>query len=228
MGMGMGMGRVMTETSNLLRLSNWLSPAFPIGAFSYSSGLESAVADKLVTSADDLREWLSDLLAHGALRNDAVFVSLGWQGADDITRLNEANTLANALAGSASRYLEITAQGDSFLQAVSEWGITFDLECPPAYPVVFGAAACRAAIGQQSVIAMFLNAVITNQIQTAIRLNITGQKEGVALLAGQEAELESISDSLLDAGADDLGSTAMIAEIAAMNHDGLHSRIFRS
>lgn len=226
--MDMGMGRVMTETSNLLRLSNWLSPAFPIGAFSYSSGLESAVADKLVTSADDLREWLSDLLAHGALRNDAVFVSLGWQGADDITRLNEANTLANALAGSASRYLEITAQGDAFLQAVSEWGITFDLECPPAYPVVFGAAACRAAIVQQSVIAMFLNAAITNQIQAAIRLNITGQKEGVALLAGQELELESISDSLLDAGADDLGSTAMIAEIAAMNHDGLHSRIFRS
>ena len=227
-GTGTGTAAVMAETKALLRLASWLSPAFPVGSFSYSSGLETAVAEGRLASAEQLHEWLSDLLRHGSLRNDGVFVSLGWQHAADTVRLGECNTLVIAMAGSAGRLLELTAQGDAFLQAVSPWGIAFDLEDSPAYPVVVGAAARTLAIGQQSVIALFLNAAITNQIQAAIRLGVLGQKEGVALVARLETGIADIAAVLENATENDLGGTAMIAEIAAMNHDDLSPRIFRS
>ena len=101
MDMGEGL-----RTQALLRLMAWMSPAFPIGGFAYSGGLERAVHDRLVVDAAGLRSWLATLLRHGALWNDAVLFCHAWRGHGSKDDLREAAELGLALSGSAERHLE--------------------------------------------------------------------------------------------------------------------------
>jgi urease accessory protein len=65
----------MTEPAALQRLLTWLSPAFPVGAFAWSAGLETAIAERRVTDAAVLRAWIEGALAHGGLRTDAILLA---------------------------------------------------------------------------------------------------------------------------------------------------------
>src|SRR5437660_1417555 len=102
-----------------LPLMIWLSPAFPVGAFAYSHGLEWAVEAGDVADARSLETWLIDLLQCGAPRADAILFAVAFRlaAAADWPALLEANELAVALATSAERRLETTAQGTAFVAA---------------------------------------------------------------------------------------------------------------
>ena len=89
-------------TAALLRLVTWLSPAFPIGAFAYSGGLEQAVRDEHVADAADLSVWLSTVIGHGSLWNEAVLFAEAYRSFDDPVALDEVMELAEALAGLSS------------------------------------------------------------------------------------------------------------------------------
>src|SRR5690349_613344 len=80
-----GITTTMTEHGEaaLLRLMTWLSPAFPVGSFSYSHGLERAVHDGLVAGAGELQDWLEQLLEAGSAWNDAVLFAESWRRAAD-------------------------------------------------------------------------------------------------------------------------------------------------
>ena len=82
--MGMGAPTAMTMgprhmTTDVLTLSQLLSPSFPVGAFAYSHGLETAIQDGAITSAVTLEAWIFDLLHYGGLRSDAVFLNMAYQ-----------------------------------------------------------------------------------------------------------------------------------------------------
>ncbi|RUY00282.1 urease accessory protein UreF, partial [Mesorhizobium sp. M2A.F.Ca.ET.040.01.1.1] len=114
----------MTEqlsTVALLRLMAWLSPAFPVGGFSYSHGLERAVHDGLIANRDDLAGWLETLVEIGSGWNDAVLFAESWRRARDDGDLNKVAALAEALAGSRERHMETMLQGAAFLKAASAW-----------------------------------------------------------------------------------------------------------
>ena len=102
------------EPRQLLLLLSFMSPTFPTGSFAYSHGLEWAIADGSVGTADELTEWISDLLARGSGWNDAVLFSQCWS--EDLGELNE---LALAMASSRERYLETTQLGRAFVIARS-------------------------------------------------------------------------------------------------------------
>src|SRR4051812_24102109 len=72
----------MTTEAALYRLMTWLSPAYPMGAFSYSHGLEYAVESGLVKDAASLIDWVGTVLKHGAGRIDAVLFAAAWRAAD--------------------------------------------------------------------------------------------------------------------------------------------------
>jgi len=215
----------MTEAAALLRLMTMLSPAFPVGSYAFSGGLEQAVADGLVDDPDSLREWLSDLLEGGALHNDAVLFAEAWRVARYGGNLNEINDLALALAGSSGRHTETTGQGGAFASAASVWTLP-DLPRETAYCVAVGAVAAANGIGLEAALGAFLNAAVTNQVQAAIRLSVTGQQGGVRVVAALESRIAAIAAT--PSTLDDLGGPAMMAEIAAMNHETLPSRIFRT
>ncbi|MBO6900862.1 MAG: urease accessory protein UreF [Rhizobiaceae bacterium] len=220
----------MPEAPALLRLLAWLSPAFPVGSFSYSHGLESAVHDGLVGDRDELEDWLSGLLTAGSLWNDAVLAAHALRAADDPVELARLAELADALAGSAERHLETTSQGRAFFEAAHTWNGA-DIEGLPddcAYAVAFGAAAGGAGIPSEEAIAGLLQAMISNLLQAAIRLSVIGQSDGVRIAAQLEAEISASAVRASAATPGDLGAGTLLSEIAAMRHETMYTRLFRS
>ena len=215
-------------TPSLLRLIAWLSPVFPTGGFAYSAGLERAVADGLVTDADSLRDWLEALLAHGSAWNDAVLFAASWRECADDAVVAGLSELCEALAGSAERHRETMDQGRAFLAAARHWFGPDELPERAPLPVAVGMACGRAAIALDNALGAWLQAWLTNQLQAAIRLSVTGQDGAARLLAALEpAVLDAVARAARSTP-DDLGGFAFMAEIASMNHETLHSRLFLS
>lgn len=214
----------------LLRLMAWMSPAFPVGGFSYSGGLEKAVEDRRIGDAAALRDWLETLLRHGSLWNDAVFLAHAWRSAGDAAILSETADLARALAGSAERYRETVLLGDAFVAAAGAWPHAV-LELLPKdvpYPIAVGAVAAGHAVPLRETIAAFLHAGASQIVSAGIRLGVAGQKDGVAILAASEAIIAEMAARAMQSTLDDLGSATIIADTAAMRHERQGTRLFRS
>ena len=223
----------MTERradASLIRLAAWLSPAFPVGSFSYSHGLERAVHDGLVRDAGDLADWIASLLTAGSGWTDAVLLADSWRRAAAGETPTEIAELAEALAGSAERHLESTAQGVAFLAATQAWpdDVTKILPANCPYCVAVGAVAGAHGAPLGQTVALFLQAFATNLVQSAIRLGVLGQTQAVELVAGLEPVLLDTAARAASSTLDDLGSATVLADIAAMNHETQHSRLFRS
>lgn len=217
-------------TQSLIRLITWMSPAFPVGAFSYSGGLEQAVADGLVVDADGLRQWLMSWAEYGSGWNDAVLLAEAYRAFDDTQRLAEVRDLAEALAGSQERHMETMLQGEAFLTAAAHWPqpVLEQLGPRAAYPVAVGAIAGAHATGLEPALAAYLHGALSNLVSVAIRCGVMGQQGGVSILAALEP---LISETAARAGAsslDDLGSATLVADIAALRHETMYSRLFRS
>src|SRR5205814_10041483 len=105
------------EVAALYRLMTWLSPSFPVGAFSYSSGIEWAVEAGDITDAASLRDWLAAMLADGSGFCDGVFLAQAHRAAssNDNGALGEIAELAAAFVPSRERQLEISTQGLDFI-----------------------------------------------------------------------------------------------------------------
>jgi urease accessory protein len=219
----------MSQTT-LLRLMTLLSPSFPVGGFAYSHGLEQASADGLVTNAEELGEWLSQLLRSGTAWNDAVLLAQAHRGADNPEALRAVADLAEALAGSQERHMESQNLGAAFITAVKAAVLAMPdaLGERAAYPVAVGAAAAAQGLAVIDAVSAFLHAFVSNQIQCAIRLGILGQNGGVALLTGLEPLLGETAARASQSTLDDLGVNSIMADIAAMRHETLYSRIFRT
>ena len=214
----------------LLRLMAWLSPAFPVGGFSYSGGLEKAVEDGRVRDAAGLGDWVETLLRHGSLWNDAVFLAHAWRSSQDAAALSETADLGRALAGSAERYRESVLLGDAFIAAAGAWPHAV-LELLPKeapYPVAIGAIAAGHGVPLRETLAAFLHAGVSQIVSAGIRLGVAGQKDGVAILAASEAVIADVAARALLSTLDDLGSATVIADTAAMRHETQGTRLFRS
>jgi urease accessory protein len=208
----------------------WLSPAFPIGAFAYSGGLERAAHDGLVRDAGELLVWLETLLTSGPWWNDAVILAEAWHAHDDPRRLAHVMELAEALAGSAERHLEITAQGEAFAAAASAWpnSVLDVLGERPPYAAAVGAVASAQAVPLDKTVAAFLHALASQAVSAAIRLGVLGQRQGVSVLAALETVVLQVCAHACGSTLDDLGSATMIADLSAIRHETQHSRLFRS
>jgi urease accessory protein len=217
-------------TQGLLRLVTWLSPAFPVGGFAYSSGLEKAVEDGLVRDQPGLAAWLTSLLHHGAIWNDAVLLAEAWRNWQQRPMLDAVSELALALAGSKERYLETVALGTAFRDAAQAWpsAVLGWLNGPVAYPVAVGAVSASHNIGCEATLAAYLHAAVSQQVSAGIRLGLMGQSQGVALLAGLENTIEQVAARAALSTLDDLGSATVAAEIASARHEMQASRLFRS
>lgn len=221
-----------TETGELplLRLMTWLSPAFPVGGFAYSGGLEAAVREGHVATAGELHDWLEALLRHGSFWNDAVLLAEAWNAGTDRRRLGAAADLARALAGSRERHVETTALGEAFLAAAAPWtpipGGVADDEAP--YPVAVGAVAAANGVPLDALLAAWLHAAAAQLVSAAIRLSVLGQREATALLAAIEPTLLDVAGRAASSTLDDLGGATIIADILSARHENLHIRLFRS
>ena len=220
-----------------LPLFLWLSPAFPVGSFAYSHGLEWAVEAGDVVDFSSLSDWFADLAAFGAPRVDAALFAAAHRAAEaeDWRALNEVNELAVALAGSAERRLETTAQGGAFrLAARAAWDCEALARVPEragdaiAYPIAVAAAAAGHGVERRRAGEAFAVALFANLVSAAVRLGVVGQTDGQRILAGILREVGAMAREAASATLDDLGACALRSDIAAMRHETQYSRLFRS
>jgi len=211
-------------TPGLLRLFAWLSPAFPIGAYAYSHGLEQAVEDGDIADGDTLRDWLTDVLRHGSGRNDAILLRHAHRPCVDVTALNY---LAVALAPSRERCMETLDQGTAFAAAAAPWQAP-RLPDRVAYPIAVGAVAGHHGIDQDMTAAAYLQAFVASLISAAVRLIPLGQTTGLRVLAALEPAILQVAATTRIATLDDLGGCTFRSDLAAMRHETQYTRLFRS
>ncbi|MEY1554994.1 urease accessory protein UreF [Yoonia sp. R2331] len=203
-----------------LVLAQWLSPGFPVGAFAYAHGLEAAIADGQVRDADSLTAWLTDVLENGSGRCDAILMRAGFGDAA------EADAHARAFAASAERLLEMDLQGRAFCQTLAATeGMVLDAL---AYPVAVGQAAAQKGLPMNATVAMYLQAFVANLVSAAQRLMPLGQTEGQRVLNAVRPVVAAVTAATDGAGLDDLHSSAWMSDIAAMRHETMTTRIFRT
>lgn len=210
-------------STDVLTLAQWLSPAFPVGAFSYSHGLEAAFHAGWIVDASSLEDWLADLLTHGSARNDATFAAAAFHGHRPLA---EIDAQARAFAPSAERLLEAQAQGAAFAQVVGAvWGADLD---GLTYPVAFGAAAAREDLPLDLALTLYLQAFCANLIAAAQRLGPIGQTEGQRILHDLTPLIEHVARKSAPGALDGVVSSAFLSDIASMRHERQYARIFRT
>jgi len=221
----------------LYRLMAWLSPAYPVGAFSYSSGLEWAVESSDITDAGTLRVWLAATFTAGGGFCDAVFFVHAHRAAaaDDPAALRAVAELAAAFAPSKERHLETTAQGAAFLAATRAAWPTAALDRlasvwdgPVAYPVAVAVTCAGHGIAVAPSLAAYLHALAANQISAGVRLIPLGQTDGQRVLARLEPVIAAAAQRALATPLDEVGSATPRADIAGMRHETQYTRLFRS
>ena len=219
----------MTTDSQLLRLMTWLSPAFPVGAFGYSHGLENAIREGAVCDAGTLTAWIGGLVEFGGGWTDAVLFNAAWHAsaARDAVALAEVVELAEALAPSLERRRETLAQGEAFLAAARAWEAP-ELNGAVAYPAAVGSLAARAGIPAQAALTAWLHAFCANLVSVAVRAIPIGQTAGVAAIAALEPVMLATAARAAASTLDDLGACALLSDVAAMRHETLDGRLFAS
>jgi urease accessory protein len=225
------------KSAALYRLMAWLSPAYPIGAFSYSSGIEWAVEAGDIRDAETLRRWLGTLLSDGGGFGDAVFFVHTHRAvvSGDGAGLRAVAELAAAFAPSKERFQETTAQGRAFLEATrAAWPcdalarLDAVWDGPVALPVAVGVACAGHGIPCEPALHAFVHALAANWISAGMRIIPLGQTDGQRVLAALESSVASTARRAQNTSLDDVGGAAFRADIASMRHETQYTRLFRS
>ena len=212
--------RIMSDLSDFMLLQQWLSPAFPIGGFAYSHGLETLVAKGDIKSADDLAMWLRTLIEQGSIRSDASLLYRAFHAVDS-EELLQIDAQARAFATTQERRRETVLQGTAFTDTCNS---IWKLDLPPmALPVAVGRAAKLKGISIETLQPLYLQSVVSNLISVAVRLVPLGQTEGQKVLT-------ELTPMLLDVPCEEqlLFTNTFLWDQAAMQHETLQPKLFRS
>ncbi len=217
-------------SAKLARLMTLMSPTFPTGGFGYSFGLEAAYNKSALTSANDLKNWITGLINFGTIRNDLIIVAEAWRASEDSEALQVIEQNALSLIASHSRLNEQYNIGKSFTEAVFDaYGVSLPhMPSPVTLPVAVGAIASSFNIPLTDTLIAYGHNSINGFIQAALRLAPVGQRAGVNILGTLEQELNTLCNEAVNMTLDDLITSSLIADTLSMNHETLPSRTFLS
>ncbi len=213
-------GTLSDPALDRLRLTQILSPAFPIGSFAHSQGLELAMAAGWVATGADLQSWIAAILTHGAGHSDAVFLSLARRAGADMAHLS---ALYDALLPSAERGIEAAELGRGFQTLTADAGAV-----PLPYILALGRETAGLALPEPEIIGLFLQSIATQLISAAVRFLPLGQAEGQRILQALAPTIAATAQATSHATEDDLLTFTPGTDIASMAHETLETRIFRT
>jgi len=234
------MGTDMVTDAGLYRLLTWLSPAFPVGGYAYSHGIERAIEEGFVADRESLRRWIAAIVLRGAGRLDAAFFRAAWQAVtdDDEATLLRAVEWADAMRATREVALESAAQGQAFVEALSaawptpalaRWtAVLADSGRAVAYAVAVGVAASVAQVPLRQGLLAYLHGMAANLVSAGVRLVPLGQSNGQRALAGLEPIVRLAADRVMTTPLEAIGSAAPMVDWTSMQHETQYTRLFRS
>lgn len=224
----------------LYDLLSWMSPAWPIGAFTHSGGLEWAVEAGHVIDRQTTQDWLDDLLVHGPLWNDAVVFVHAWRAtvAGERDALTGIAHLGVAAQIGRERHLESTAQGAAFRRialattaAPAMLAHIADEDLP--YPVAAAALFASQGIPLRPALTAFLHGALANLVSAAQRLVPLGQTDGQLVLRALRAPVFSLAQRACALSGDGdpfdaMAGATLVAELGCMAHETQYTRLFQT
>ena len=209
----------MTDPTDQLRLIQWLSPAFPIGSFAYSQGLETAITSRDVHDAATLQDWITAILTIGSARTDAILLAHARACAD-------LTDTALALAPSQERHTEMIDQGRAFGQAIA--AITGTPQPVLPYALAVAHATRPLNVPTETVLTHWLQGVAAQLASVGVRFIPIGQTDGQRILASLAPLITRLAATYAKAPLSEIGSATFAADLASMQHETLAVRIFRT
>ncbi|MGH1350738.1 MAG: urease accessory protein UreF [Methyloligellaceae bacterium] len=223
--------------TSLLRLMTWLSPSYPVGAYTYSHGLENAVETGVLKTVEDAFAWLQGVIRFGAGQSDVVLLRHAYKAIkdNDDQALFKCAEMAEAFCGTEELALETMAQGRAFLDITSKSWPCEAVERlikiwpeQPAYPVVVGVAAAGHGVALEDTAVAYLHAMVANLVSALVRLVPFGQTDGQILTARLEAVVIETAGKALKIPLEEISNSCMMIDISSMQHETQHTRLFRS
>ena len=222
----------------LYRLLAWLSPAYPIGAFSYSHGVETAIEEGFIKDRASLIAWLRSVVAEGTGRVDGALFAAAWHAASerDWPTFDAIAERAAAWRGTSEMALESRQQGGSFLSITRTAWPHADLDAADrrlngeiALPVAVALAAAAHAIPLEAALGGYLHAFAANLISAAVRAVPLGQSDGQRALAALENTVnETVAAALAVESLDEVGTATPLLDWCSLRHETQYTRLFRS
>ncbi len=221
-------------SESLYRLMTWLSPSFPVGAYAFSHGLETAVETGRVRDAQSTREWIEDLVRYGNGRSDLVFLAEAFDAAGDLPALQDISDYCRAFQGTAELRLESVAQGRAFIDVSAETWPSPAIRAAKAaieempYPVAVGLVAAEHGIEKEQAMHAFVHAFVANLVSAAVRLVPLGQTDGQRITAALESAAQEAVAAALTLDRHSVSNVTILSDIVSMQHETQYTRLFRS
>ena len=235
----------MAESRDIIHQTQALaaifSPAFPIGAFSYSHGVEAAITSGDIVDAATTYKWIKIILRGGSGRNDAILMANAYNAVNPYAakdgdlaggrnaQIEEINELAFALSPGAERAQESCELGVNFTRVLKQvYQLDIGLSPPLAYPVAAGLAARYLGCELRLSLSFFLQSFVGNLISVAVRAVPVGQSDGQIILARLMPATAAVADEAAGTTLADVGGYAILADHASILHETLETRIYRT
>ncbi|MGD1912992.1 MAG: urease accessory protein UreF [Rivularia sp. (in: cyanobacteria)] len=221
--------------SNLLRLLQLVSPALPVGAYSYSEGLETLVELEIINDSESLKHWLTQELRYGAIRVEAAVMLRAYSaaGAKDLPALSYWNNWLSASRDTEELRNQSQQMGGSYIRLMKELQpliipIITALGSPCNFAIAFGIAAVSWEIDPQAALVGYLHSWVSNLITAGIKLIPLGQTAGQLLLQELQELLNSATVEIMNLQDDELSCCSWGLSLASMAHEQQYTRLFRS
>jgi urease accessory protein len=220
----------------LVRLLQLASPSLPIGAYSYSQGLEWAVEAGTVRDAATAQAWIGDLLAFVVARGEAA---IAWRllrtAGEDWPAFARWNAWFRASRETAELRAETEQTGASLARLAGDLALLDAPACdalpglsPITLPAAFALAARGFAIPADAALAAYVFAWLENQVLAALKLVPLGQVAGQRMLTALAATIPAVVTTAAALADDDITTFAPGFALACARHETQYTRLFRS
>ena len=215
----------MTTSTNLARLLQLASPALPVGAYSYSGGLEAAVEAGIVKDAQSAERWIGDVLEHSVARMEAPVL---WRLMQHPGKMKDWNDFFLASRETAELRAETVQMGYSLSRLLNDLKVgTIELE-EPSFPGAFAFAVSAWKIDPAAALQAYLWAWLENQAMAAVKSVPLGQTEAQAMMLRLGDRLAKIAGDVSNLEDDDLANFTPGLAMLSSQHETQYSRLFRS
>jgi urease accessory protein len=225
------------NNSALLALLQLTSPALPVGAYSYSEGLESLVEGGWITSANGLAEWIEASLATGSVAVEAAILLRAHRAwaMQDLAQLADWNDWLSATRETAELQKQNWQMGRSLLKLLqdlydrenwTEIQTAIGAECNLA--IAFAVAAGLGSIDERAAVLGYLHSWASNLVSAGVKLIPLGQTAGQQLVLNLGEPIVATYDRVSILPDDQLFSCSWGLSLASMAHETQYSRLFRS